>query len=720
MARIQQIVPMVCVSGLVAWGGWLAAGAAIALENADGLMSVPAEEVGAIAQVPNEPAGYSILHVNAAAGDDAIGDGSQLRPFRTITHALALAEANTLILLARGTYSAASGETFPLQMQPGVTIQGMAGPNAAEVAIAGGGTYYSRTAGMQNVAILGADNAGLANVSVSNSHPEGTGLWVESGSPIVLENAFVQNGATGVYVVGTGAPVIRGNYFAGNGKTGLVIAGPSTAQVEANVFENTGIGIMVAPESAPSIINNRIFGNLDGLIMHADASPRLQGNQIARNRRNSIVDYAAWTTVTNERLPGATQPPPPTRATTAATARTMTAPPTGAIAPNPAAATMPAPPSVEAPVPAAQPAAIPPTASLPTAAPAAPPAESQPQPLATTPEPLPTEEAAAVEAATVETAPEIAAVPVPASNFDTLSGVALGDRLGQEISATTDALNAVEISWVPAIAATVALGNVDLLPLREAAETLSTEFEPEAAISVLPAATTELDETESTQAESDEAESDEAESDEAEVFAPLALSGDETPTAIAPTAASAIGSATAEVIEIAVIPPPETSLKPLNSSSPRGGLSQNLAYALETGEHLPAVPAVPNATATPAAPIPNSDRLAVPNRDIPLGSGGSSLPEVFTAGAAAGLPTDGPPPPPSLATSLGLNYKVLVAAADDAAQAVVRSQVPDAFRLRLNGQVYMQAGAYPTREEAQAMLNRLQQAGLSAQIQEIP
>jgi hypothetical protein len=714
MARVQQIVPTMCVSGWLAWSGWLAAGAAIALEDANRLMPGSVTAASAIAQMPNEPTGYTILHVNASAGDDAIGDGSQLRPFQTITHALAIAEANTLILLARGTYSAASGETFPLQMQPGVTIQGMAGPNTADVAIIGGSTYYSRTAGMQNVAILGADNAGLANVSVSNPHPEGTGLWVESGSPIVLENAFVQNGATGVYVVGTGAPVIRGNYFASNGKTGLVIAGPSTAQVEANVFENTGVGIMVAPESAPEIINNRIFGNLDGLIMHADARPRLQGNQIARNRRNSIVDYAAWTTGPNYRSPGATQPPPPTTPTTAGTsgtARAIAASPPVA-APNPAAATIPAPPSAEAPVASAQPATIPPTASLPIAAPAAPPAERQPEPVATTPEPLPTEETAA-EAATVEAAPEIAAVPVPASNFETLSGVALGDRLGQEISATTEALNAVEISWVPAIAATVSLSNVDLLPLRDAAETLSTEFEPEAAISTSPAATTEPDETESVVAESDE-------TDETEDLAPIASSPDEALTAIAPTAASAIGSAAAEVIEIAVIPPPETSLKPLDASSSRSGLSQNLAYALETGEHLPAVPAVPNATTPPAATIPNSDRLAVPNRDIPLGSGGSSLPEVFTAGAAAGLPTDGPPPPPSLATSLGLNYKVLVAAADDAAQAAVRSQVPDAFRLRFNGQVYMQAGAYPTREEAQAMLNRLQQAGLSAQIQEIP
>ena len=82
-------------------------------------------------------------------------------------------------------------------------------------------------------------------------------------------------------------------------------------------------------------------------------------------------------------------------------------------------------------------------------------------------------------------------------------------------------------------------------------------------------------------------------------------------------------------------------------------------------------------------------------------------------------PSEGPPPPPSLAVSLGLNYKVLVAASDSATQAQVQAQVPDAFRTQLNGQPYIQAGAYSTLAEAQAMLNQLRQVGLSAQIQEV-
>ncbi|MEM1310674.1 MAG: DUF1565 domain-containing protein, partial [Cyanobacteria bacterium P01_H01_bin.153] len=306
MTGFQKIWPAISLGSALVWGTLAATdGRAVAA-------TVVANEPEAIAQVATPPEGYGVLHVNAASGSNADGDGSQLRPYKTITRALRLAEPGTLILLAGGTYSAESGEAFPLQLRSLVTIQGMAGPNTADVVILGNGNYYSESNGMQNVTLLGADNAGIANVTISNPHPEGNGLWIEAGSPVIQDSAFYQNGANGVYIAGAGAPVIRGNYFAENGRAGLVIAGPSSALVEGNIFENTGTGITVAPDSSPQILDNRISSNLDGLIIHAEARPTLQSNQIAHNRRNSIVDYAAWTPISNLGPLGATQPPPPT------------------------------------------------------------------------------------------------------------------------------------------------------------------------------------------------------------------------------------------------------------------------------------------------------------------------------------------------------------------------------------------------------------------------
>lgn len=669
----------------MAWSGLATVGSAIATEVAN---SSPTVARGEIAQAPGETAEYTVLHVNASSGNDTTGDGSQLQPYQTITHALNRAEANTLILLASATYSTESGETFPLRLQPGVTIQGMAGPNAADIVIQGSGNYYSNTAGMQHVAVLGADHAGLANVTVSNPHPEGIGLWIEAGSPIVIDSAFFQNGATGVYIAGPGAPVIRGNYFLSNGRAGLVIAGPSTAKVEANVFENTGVGITVAPESAPEIINNHISGNLDGLIVHAEARPRLQGNQIVHNRRNSIVDYAAWTTLPNVERPGATQPPPPTVTPADATSTALPVAPVPPAAASENTDVLPATRATESP-------------AAPELATTLPAVSVMPPPTSTVPDTQAIEDSLPDDSLTVGTeatppagATEIATEPVSTENFATLSEATLGDRLPQEIDATVRALNSVDISFLPAIASVAALTSVDLVPVMEVTQSLSDTFRDE----VMSDSAEPVDTTESL---------------DTDLFGPLPSPGEAEP--VSPVLDPPASPAISEVINLPVIPPPvETPTKPLAPQQSRNSLTQDLAAMLVTEEHLPAVPVV--ATAAPTAP--SSDRLVVPNREIPVGSGGS-LPEVFTAGAAANLPSEGPPPPPTLANSLGFNYKVLVVAPDETTQAAVRSQVPDAFRTRVNGQLFMQAGAYPTMTEAQARRDQLQQAGLPAQVQEI-
>lgn len=648
------------------------------------LQSTPAglaERAGAIAQTPNSPTGYAVLHVSATAGNDAAGDGSQHRPYQTITHALSLAQANSLILLAAGTYSAASGETFPLRLRTGVTVQGMAGPNAADVVVQGTGTYRSDSHGVRQVTVLGADNAGLANLTVTNPHPEGTGLWIEGGSPIVLDSAFFGNGAIGIYIAGQGKPVIRGNYFGDNGQAGLVIAGPSTAEVEANTFENTGAGITVAPEATPTIVNNQISGNLDGLIVHAESRPTLQGNEIVRNRRNSIVDYAAWTTVPPlNQQPGATQPPPPAIATSdrpaaagAVTAGEVTLPTPPATAPATAVTQPVVPPSeaIAAPPTAAE-ISAPPPAAIATAGAA---------------EHVATEATArppATESATPVTAAEATAPP---DRFAALPEDSLGDRLVTEIDATAIALTEIDFSPISAMPSAAVLADLSLEPVVETVQALADATANDRGLIADP--TEEL---------------------ETDHFAPLPSPG-ETDLRTDPVLEAP--STSPEVINIPVIlPPTESTTKPDASQASANSLAQ-MPVAIATDERLPAVPAVPTTpTATPA-----TSRLAVPHAAIPLGSGGSS-PAVLTAGAAA-PPSDGPPPPPSLAASLGLHYKVLVAASHPNIQAEVQAQVPDAFRRQVNGQLFIQAGAYPTLEEAQAMLNRLRQVGLPAQIEEI-
>lgn len=358
MARRHIAASFFCAS---LWAGFLGQAQAVMPEPSTAPADVvpgavvPRDRSLTIAQTLN---GYTLLHVSPTAGDDMGGDGGQMQPFKTITHALRVAEPSTIIVLSPGLYTEASGETFPLQLRPGVTLQGTPSPNTANVVIQGSGSYLTPSQGLRHITLLGTDRAGLANVTVSNPHPQGHGLWIEAGSPVIVQNAFIRSGATGIYIGGNGSPTIQGNYFFENGDAGLVVNGPSSAQVQNNVFENTGVGIAVAPAATPLIVGNHISHNQDGLILHAEARPQLRNNQILNNRRNSVLDYSPWPDAAPASVAAA---PPPASPQAVAPEPTVTVispavePEPSTITTSPPVAVIPAPAAIATPAPTFEP-----------------------------------------------------------------------------------------------------------------------------------------------------------------------------------------------------------------------------------------------------------------------------------------------------------------------------------------------------------------------------
>ncbi|WP_199300009.1 DUF1565 domain-containing protein [Trichocoleus sp. FACHB-262] len=272
---------------IAAWAGWSTEPAIAQFDGSDGSMQ--------LAQVPARARAMSslnLLYVNPVAGDDAVGDGGERAPFKTITQALKAAQPNTVIVLIPGTYSAQTGEVFPLKLKPGVTIQGDTRTRGKDILIQGGAPYLSPTFASQNITILGVHQAGLAGVTVTNPNPRGYGLWIESASPVILENTFTGNTHDGISVVGSSAPVVRGNYFYANGANGITIYGNSRPEVRENLFIKTGFGINVAQDAAPTIIGNRIVQNQDGIVVQANAQPIIRGNLIEQNLRDGVVAIA--------------------------------------------------------------------------------------------------------------------------------------------------------------------------------------------------------------------------------------------------------------------------------------------------------------------------------------------------------------------------------------------------------------------------------------------
>ncbi|MBW4496460.1 MAG: DUF1565 domain-containing protein [Oscillatoria princeps RMCB-10] len=268
---------------------WLSSPAAVAQTPLAVEASAPSQQPVTVAQTSPS----SVLHVNPTSGNDSTGNGSEGAPFKTLTRALSVAGPNTVILLAPGTYSAQTGETFPIPLKPGVTVQGDPNTRGQKIVISGGGTYLSPSVGTQNVAILGADKAGLAGVTVTNSNPRGYGLWVESTSPLVTDSTFAGNTHDGISVNGTGAPVIRNNHFYQNGASGITSFGTSRPEITSNLFQNTGFGINIGQKGAPVVTGNRLTQNRAGVVVQASGRPVLRNNQIESNVQDGIVAIAS-------------------------------------------------------------------------------------------------------------------------------------------------------------------------------------------------------------------------------------------------------------------------------------------------------------------------------------------------------------------------------------------------------------------------------------------
>ncbi|OCQ95321.1 hypothetical protein BCD67_02450 [Oscillatoriales cyanobacterium USR001] len=232
------------------------------------------------------------MYVSPSTGNDPGGNGSDRAPFKTITRALSFAANNTTILLAPGTYSTQTGETFPLVLKRNVTIQGNPNSRGQNILIQGGGQFISPTSAGQNITILAADGANLTGVTVTNPNYRGYGLWIESSSPTVANNTFTGNTHDGISVVGNSSPLIRGNYFFKNGANGITIFGNSQGEVRENIFENTGFGINISQQARPLVIANRITFNKDGVVVQSAARPILRQNYIERNERDGIVAIA--------------------------------------------------------------------------------------------------------------------------------------------------------------------------------------------------------------------------------------------------------------------------------------------------------------------------------------------------------------------------------------------------------------------------------------------
>ncbi len=154
-----------------------------ALLSARGNTFTPAADCGTTVMATAGSGGWDIGTATCESGifvdDDATSpfDGTSAHPYKTITAALADANAGNLPIVVRaGSYSTALGETFPITVPAGVTIQGDPTAAVSSVIVTGGSSSNEvfETAGagvtLKHMRIVTTYNAGGAAHAIFIHH----------------------------------------------------------------------------------------------------------------------------------------------------------------------------------------------------------------------------------------------------------------------------------------------------------------------------------------------------------------------------------------------------------------------------------------------------------------------------------------------------------------------------------------------------------------------
>lgn len=188
-----------------------------------------------------------IVHVSPA-GDDA-NDGLA-SPVKTLKHAIGIAAANmkiTTIIMASGTYSASTGETFPYTVPLNVTIAGPAGGGAilagskAEPGMSvGPGSLQDLDLQDFTTAITVNGTASLRNIRVLTST---TAVQAETAAELTVDN---------LEIAGT----------AGACTTGIVLNGAAKLTATTLATHNLGTSLNSKDQSASSIADGTLMGDV--------------------------------------------------------------------------------------------------------------------------------------------------------------------------------------------------------------------------------------------------------------------------------------------------------------------------------------------------------------------------------------------------------------------------------------------------------------------------
>ncbi len=221
-----------------------------------------------------EPEPVYDLYVDVTTGSDGYS-GSRDSCFKTITHALSVAQPGDSIKVEPGTYNAASGETFPITIPDSITLVGDVvnrGVGTDTVRIAGIGDYD----GTNWATLVAGDNSVITGFYIYQSSTALTryGMVSEDVTCVVVANTFRSEYGC-IRLLGSGDPVIRDNtlssryYGVYSNCTGVALIRDNEF-IEGSYIENV--------TGDANIIHNAFSGDTHRAISSANHSAFIDSN----------------------------------------------------------------------------------------------------------------------------------------------------------------------------------------------------------------------------------------------------------------------------------------------------------------------------------------------------------------------------------------------------------------------------------------------------------
>ncbi len=247
--------------------------------------SQPSKAIAATA-----PNNAQVIYVNPTTGADSTNAANnEATPYKTISFALQHASPGAVVQLAPGTYTAKTGEVFPLVVPSSIILTGNESSKGQGVSIVGGDFYTSAIEATQNVTILASPESVISGITITNPNVRGTGIWVESNNATIKNNTFANSKREGIFVTGTATPMITDNVFTKNSGNGITIGQTSKGEIRNNLFQDTGFGISLSEQASPLIANNQMNKNRDGIVAASNTTPVLRENDIENNTEDGVV-----------------------------------------------------------------------------------------------------------------------------------------------------------------------------------------------------------------------------------------------------------------------------------------------------------------------------------------------------------------------------------------------------------------------------------------------